>query len=173
MSWCGFGEVYSNWGSITFLNIWVCVFGSLLPLFEYFQPGPLLSCNSKDEKVRSRRSPRLPGFPCSLCPPWCSGGGFSSGSQILLAVLSLPSLSPPTGIFSFIAVFSFLKFPFSSIFCFFAEISQFSLFQQRVLCRWLRPVCRVVLPSLALGGPASVDISRLFSFRLRFSWFLT
>ena len=62
MSWCGLGEVYSNWGSITFLNIWVCVFGSLLPLFEYFQPGPLLSCNSKDEKVRSQRSPRLPGL---------------------------------------------------------------------------------------------------------------
>lgn len=147
MSWCGLGEVYSNWGSITSLNVWVCIFGSLLPLFEYFQSTPLLSCNSKDKKVRSRRAaqvPRLLAVPSASF--LCGVQGvvsviLSSDSQILPAVLSLPLSSPSTGIVSFIAVFSFLKFPFSSIFYFFAEISQFSLFQRSILCQRLRPVC--------------------------------
>ena len=69
MSWCGLGEVYSNWGSITFLNVWVCAFGSLLPLFEYFQPAPFSPATPRTRRSGHREPLGSPGSGLSLQPP--------------------------------------------------------------------------------------------------------
>ena len=183
MSWCGLEEIYSNWGSINFLNIRVCVFchAGQSPAFIWAFSARLSSLLRLQGRAGliTENPPGSQGSwcPCGLFPPRCSG----EVSVLHLQVHRFLLLSSPVrcwahrlGIFlsslyfdfwtfhflpSSISLLRSLSFPFSSVFI---------TAQRSVLCWRLWPLCRMLLPSLT-----SMLMSCAFiSFSLRFSWFL-
>lgn len=72
MSWCGLGEIYSNWGSINFLNIRVCVFcqAGQSPAFIWVfsaRPrfSPVTPRTRRSDHGEPLGSPRLLVFPAA------------------------------------------------------------------------------------------------------------